>query len=252
MENWRDTEDDDPRDDVFDDDDEDEKVGEGGTGGVGNFEIPSAAFESDDRGALFRANRGIKVWIMVAGIFVVLAIGVLYIYQAGDTRTVLGNQPIPAGQILAVANPAPQNVPALGSTAAEPTQPLLVPSAPPAIPQPSAAPAEADGPIRCPRCHTVGLAVCASCGAAMQPMNDNSGLHVCPSCGTVGIPICPRCGAHMVVAGPAAEQWPPAEPQAPATVGQFQCPACGAAGLPNRNTAGVPLCPRCGGKMTVQ
>lgn len=157
--------------------------------------------------------QGKKVWIVLAGIMVVIGVVVLYVYQAGDRKTILGNQPIPVGRL------EQQNVPVgagEGSMAIGPgaqDAPVggglqIVQHVPP-----PARGGAARNTVQCPQCSMQGLPVCSPCGVVMQPLGDGSGLFACPSCGLVGIPICPRDGVHMTLASTgnptlAAAPWP--------------------------------------------
>lgn len=208
--------------------------------------------EADVRSDEVRLLSNPKAWLILAGIFVVIAVAVLYVYQAGDTKTVLGNQPIPAQQPMAYAQPAALNV--SGGGGVLPVTP--VPSMPAPFdrlaqagvaPPPPAMGFQGPSAVRCPQCGTDGVPLCSSCGAVMRPLQpgSNSGLFSCPSCGSVGVVICPRCGAQMTSAnaGP-GQQYRPSS-----TGGQFHCSACGATGLPNWDPNGTPICPSCGATM---
>ena len=122
-----------------------------------------------------------KVWITLVVICAIIAVAVLYVYQAGDDKTILGNQPIPAA------------LPEGGAAAAE--------GAPPTVRgQAFALPGGGAGgslTVKCPYCGNDGLPMCSKCNAVMQPLGGNSGLYACSSCGTAGVPICPRCGTRM-------------------------------------------------------
>lgn len=135
----------------------------------------------------FNPMQGNKVWMILALILVVIAVAVLYVYQTGDRKTVLGNQPIPAGQ------PNMQNGMMMGGAQNVPIGGQMRPLAA-AIPGNSG---QIVAPVGCPHCSMTGLPVCGSCGTVMRALNDGSGLFACPSCGAVGIPICPHCGGHM-------------------------------------------------------
>lgn len=141
------------------------------------FEWPDgAAFDERPATSGLLSNR--RVWIVIAVIFVAIAVAVLWVYQAGDSKTVLGNQPIPAGGAVTAA----VNVPAGGAL------------------QNAPAPLGGGGPqlgARCPICGELGLPMCSRCNTVMQPLDRPVGLYVCPSCGLAGMPICPRCGGHM-------------------------------------------------------
>ncbi len=130
-----------------------------------------------------RPVRDRKVLIILMVIFVVIAVSVLYVYQAGDRKTVLGNQPIPAGQVNVGPAPVAFHVPVVG-----------VPSSPA-----TGGGAESQSTVNCPVCSTKGLPICSSCGSIMQPIGQGGagGLFACPRCGAAGLPICPRCGGHM-------------------------------------------------------
>jgi predicted RNA-binding Zn-ribbon protein involved in translation (DUF1610 family) len=176
-----------------------------------------------------------KVWIILAVIFVIIAVAILYVYQAGDRKTVLGNQPIPANRDLLQAQPmqpAALHVPGGGGLHA-----------------PAAAAGAGSPAVRCPHCSTGGLPLCGSCGTVMQPL-PGSRLYSCPACGTVGLPICPRCRAQMASPGFVGQQ-PLGQPAGLNIGGQFQCPVCGVVGLPNWDPGGTPICPGCGARMGV-
>jgi uncharacterized paraquat-inducible protein A len=184
---------------------------------------------------------GRKAWVILSLILVGIAVAVLYVYQAGDRKTVLGNQPIPAVGIMNMGqtlNPVP-NAPAGGHLHQMPTV---------------QAPAGGTSTmVTCNACGTNGLPVCGVCGLAMKPLPTNPGLFVCTACGSVGMPMCPHCGGAMSsgagqnIRTVAATQ----TPGSPNVGGQFQCPSCRATGLPNWNAAGTPLCPNCGTQMNV-
>ncbi len=125
---------------------------------------------------------GAKILGILAVIFLIIAVSVLYVYQAGDSKTILGNQPITTAQ---------------GS----PVGQAVVPAA--AVNVPARLPLNGGGSelaAQCPQCGTIGLPMCSKCNTVMQPIDQRSGLYVCPKCGTVGLPICPSCGGHMVPA----------------------------------------------------
>lgn len=132
-----------------------------------------------------RPMRTRKVWIVIALIFFAIAVAVLYVYQAGDPKTILGNQPIPAGQSAAGAG---------GATTAAMNNPMGG--------HLHRAPARLGGggaPLaaQCPVCGDLALPMCSKCNTVMQPLDQAPGLYVCPSCGVVGSPICPHCGGQM-------------------------------------------------------
>lgn len=196
----------------------------------------------------FRPMPSRKVWGILGVIFVIIAVAILYVYQAGDRKTVLGNQPIPANRDFIPAQPV------------QPIQPaaLHVPGGgglhvPPAATMPQALPPAFTGPssqaVRCPHCSTMGLPLCGSCGTVMQPL-PGSGLYSCPACGAVGLPLCPRCRAQMTPPGFGGQQ-SLAQPAGVNIGGQFQCPVCGMVGLPNWDQGGTPICPGCGARMQV-
>ena len=54
-----------------------------------------------------------------------------------------------------------------------------------------------DTEVYCPKDHSHGIPVCATCKKIMKPAGNNNGLYVCPVCGRVGIPLCPVCGEPM-------------------------------------------------------
>jgi len=150
-----------------------------------------------------------KVWFVLAGIFLVIAVAVLYVYQAGDTKTILGNQPIPQ-QTYIYATPAALNVQQGAAAPSVHIHPVQVNPLQPSLGagvgslvNPGAAPSGRAGTtstVVCPHCNTQGIPVCSSCGKVMQPLQNgsNSGLYVCPTCGKVGVPVCPKCGGQMV------------------------------------------------------
>ena len=72
-------------------------VDEGVDEGVGD-EQPIRIPGFGDIGSLLRPIHNRKIWFTLLVIFLVIAVSVLYVYQAGDRKTILGNQPIPAGQ----------------------------------------------------------------------------------------------------------------------------------------------------------
>jgi len=121
-----------------------------------------------------------KVWITLGAVFAIIAIAVLYVYQAGDDKTILGNQPIPAALQEGGAGAAAGVQPNAGGAM-------------------FAAPGSAGAGLtaHCPYCGNDGLPMCSKCNTVMQPLGGNSGLYACPSCGTAGVPICPRCGSRM-------------------------------------------------------
>ncbi len=183
-----------------------------------------------------RPVRDRKVLIILMVIFVVIAVSVLYVYQAGDRKTVLGNQPIPAGQVNVGPAPVAFHVPVVG-----------VPSSPA-----TGGGAESQSTVNCPVCSTKGLPICSSCGSIMQPIGQGGagGLFACPRCGAAGLPICPRCGGHMASAGHAGKQL--MDNIGGGGGGQFQCPVCGATGLPRWGPGGAPICPSCGARMRIR
>jgi len=214
--------------------------------GLGDFEVPSYEEGVEYNTPFFKPVQGKKTWVILSLILVAIAVAVLYVYQAGDRKTVLGNQPIPAGQANPQVAPILQAAPVVGAQ----NVPVggQIQNAPGADPWAGAG--ASPNMVTCPHCGTTGLPVCSACGAVMKPLGDGSGLFACPSCGTVGIPICPRCGGHMSAAGQTGARMA-AQPAGNAA-GQFQCPACGATGLPNWDPSGVPKCPSCGTTMSVR
>jgi hypothetical protein len=142
------------------------------------------AVEVDEGPAVPSPMGNRKVWTVIILIFVAIAVAVLYVYQAGDSKTILGNQPIPAGQAVAGGGAVTAAI-------------NLAPSA-----APQRAPAALGGDVpqlaaQCPVCGDLGLPMCSKCNTVMQPLDTAPGLFVCPSCGAAGLPICPRCGGHM-------------------------------------------------------
>jgi predicted RNA-binding Zn-ribbon protein involved in translation (DUF1610 family) len=216
--------------------------------GMGEFEFPQEADGAEYNTAFLKPIQGRKVWVILALILVGIAVAVLYVYQAGDRKTILGNQPIPAGQpnLQAVPVIGAQNVPMGGAQ----NVPMGGQVQPPPAPDTWANGGAFTNVVTCPHCALSGLPVCSSCGAVMKLLGDGSGLFVCTSCGVVGVPICPRCRGHMTAAGSAGARTI-AQPAAN-TAGQFQCPACRATGLPNWDRGGVPKCPSCGTTMKVR
>ena len=209
------------------------------TQGDGEGTDPEVAADS------FRPVKGWKVWGVITGVLLVIAVGILYVYQAGDRKTILGNQPIPAAINNMYALPAAANIPVGGAV----QSPL---AAGPNLVQRSANSAQGKTTLTCPNCGATGLPVCATCGAVMQPVNQGTAnqLFACPVCGTVGVAVCPHC--HALMSAPAVGSQPLAQTQAPAAGGQFYCPVCGATGLPNWNAAAVPICPNCQNQMQVK
>ena len=186
-------------------------------------------------------SQNARTWALLVLILVAIAVAILYVYQAGDRKTVLGNQPLPSGDALAFG----QALPGVGA---------LIPVAPaqPVAPVPRAASSQAVV-VRCPGCGTQGVPVCASCGALMRRLDPGAGsaLFVCPSCGAAGVPPCPRCRARMVPSRPGVPSPIAFHPGAPRAGGQHHCTACGGTGLPDWQPDGTPLCPGCGTRMTV-
>lgn len=145
--------------------------------------------------------RSKKVWIILTGIFLVIAVAVLYVYQAGDTKTILGNQPIPQSP-YAYGSPVAMTAPINGL----PQQPIGNPPrenqnevnrAAVVPPVPSQNTTNSQNLVRCPQCRSTGIPVCSSCGATMKPLPGSTNLFYCPSCGSVGTPVCPQCGTQM-------------------------------------------------------
>jgi predicted RNA-binding Zn-ribbon protein involved in translation (DUF1610 family) len=200
--------------------------------------------ESRLDGSQPRPLRGPKAWIVLGVIFLAIAVAVLYVYQAGDRKTVLGNQPIPAVQLPSQVVPSTGNSFPVALNVPGGGRREIGPEGPPAPGQTGGA------QLNCPVCHTPGLPICASCKTVMQPLGQG-GLYACPTCGLVGLPICPRCGHNMSKPKNMAQHAAAVSP-AQAVGGQFQCPACGATGLPNWDAAGVPICPSCGTRMGVR
>ena len=197
---------------------------------------------------------GPKAWLILVGILLLIGVAVLYVYQTGDTKTILGNQPIPTLQAFLSPHVPALNVPSGGQLRGSMAAPAL--QLPPQPAAPAAAPPDGTQSrtlVQCPRCGATGLPLCASCGAVMQRLGNDptSALFVCPLCGAVGMPICPYCGAGMAATKTGGQQ-PINNGSRPAgnVGGQFQCPACGATGLPNWTADGTPLCPNCGATMS--
>ena len=151
----------------------------------------------------FHPTKSKKVWIILTGIFLIIAVAVLYVYQAGDTKTILGNQPIPQSP-YAYGTPAavttPINIPAQQPTRRPPIDNANELNRAAVLqPIPSQNTNTGQNLVRCPKCSTTGIPVCSSCGSVMKPLSNtaNSNLFYCPSCGTVGTPVCPQCGTRM-------------------------------------------------------
>lgn len=246
----------------YEDDGFEEPLGDGGQ--TEGFPFSNEEEEAEYDTSFYKPMQSRKAWAILALILVIIAVSVLYVYQTGDKKTILGNQPIPAGQSNMFASPAA--VTFLGPAPALPMSgavnvpmggAVLNPSpvggaAPAGIPAAARNNLVAQGnPVQCPRCATQGMPFCSGCGAVMQPLNSAAGTYVCPVCGTVGVPICPRCGGHMSTPG-GTTQSIQATPPVANMGGQFQCPACRATGLPNWSPNGVPLCPNCGTTMNVR
>ncbi len=221
----------------------DERYDGGSDGGDGG----GSGSDGDD--TFFTPLQGWKAWVILTGIFVAIGVAVLYVYQAGDTKTILGNQPIPADDQYVYVMPAAVNVPVGGSVQAPAKQ---APKKPAAGQAATGAPAAPKQTATCPICNTTGLPVCAGCGAVMQPINGAPGVYACPVCGMAGVPVCPSC--HQAMAPPAPV--PKAQPVVGAPManmgGQFYCPTCGATGLPNWAANGVPACPSCQAQMQIR
>ncbi len=218
------------------------------------FEYSEDVEDFEGSTTFLKPMQGKKVWIVLSAILVVVAVAVLYVYQAGDKKTILGNQPIPIGQLNAPNSPVAggvQNVPLGGGVQNVPLGGGVqnVPFGGGSIQAPATGGAAAST-VLCPQCAMTGLSVCTSCGTVMQPLGDGSGLFACPSCGSVGIPLCPRDGAHMTLQSSASAR--PAVGAAGNVGGQFQCPACGMTGLPNWSPNGTPICPNCKTQMNVR
>jgi len=184
------------RDDLQNEDDWEEEQSSSGSGSHSDTDSVC-----DERS--FHPTKSKKAWIILTGIFLVIAVAVLYVYQAGDTKTILGNQPIPQSP-YAYGSPAavttPINIPAQQpirqppiDNANEVNRAAVLPS----IPSPNTNAGQ--NLVRCPRCRTSGIPICSSCGSVMKPLPNaaNSNLFYCPSCGTVGTPVCPQCGTRM-------------------------------------------------------
>lgn len=206
-------------------------------------EESEATYESELLGEepFLRPMSGRKVWVILGLILIGIAVAVLYVYQAGDRKTVLGNQPIPAVGMMNIGQPLAvvPNAPTGGNLQQAPVEQNLA--------------VGNSTMVSCHNCGTKGLPVCATCGSVMKPLPGNSALFVCTTCGSVGMPICPHCGGSMSTGGQQNIRTAAAVmPQGNASVGgQFQCPGCQATGLPNWNGSGTPLCPNCGAQMNV-
>ena len=230
---------------------ESEQRAQGEEGGDG---FPKDCENSFCDTSYFNSSPSRKTWVVLALILIVIAIAILYVYQAGDRKTVLGNQPIPAGQTYTATLPVAQQTP-IGGVQNVPSGGGMINTA--------AQGAQRNAPDRglsnrvgttksavsCPNCGTTGISACATCGALLQPFGKVPGLFACPVCGVAGVPICPRCGTHMAGKVHAGHQQ---VVQAGTNVGgQFHCPICQSTGLPNWDQNGKPICPSCGAKMDV-
>jgi predicted RNA-binding Zn-ribbon protein involved in translation (DUF1610 family) len=203
--------------------------------------------------SFFQPIHRTKVWIVLILIFVAIAVAILYVFQAGDRKTILGNQPIPAGQILAEpAQPRTpvqplHSMPRPGLTQNVPTGGKINPKfAANTMPRTQGAQTQ----VRCPRCQTTGQPLCSGCGSLMRPLS-SGGLFVCPSCGNVGLPICPNCKTQMQSLAVQPENQLMASQPMAKIGGQFHCPVCNITGLPNWTANGIPTCPACGAQMGI-
>jgi len=215
----------------------------------------------------YRPRPNLQVWLILGGIAFVIAVAVLFIYQAGDNKTILTMEPMqPAaftpgrnagncaqpgmcgaqpvafssqrGACGGVNCPTGGRSTSSGNGGANPS--LAAAALPPTFQQsarvpPSYAPTPnaAAQPAHCSRCGANAMPICAHCGAVMLALNES--LFYCPQCGAVGSPPCPYCGVRM----------PPLEPpEAPANA-----PAVATAQVPRREApeavGGQFVCPRC-------
>lgn len=209
--------------------------------------------ELDEQACSVSAGASSKTWAILAGIFILIAVAILYVYQTGDSKTVLGNQPIPAQPVVGYGQPVALHVPNGGHVHNARAEGGVRPSQP-SVSRSAGEPSQSS--VQCPKCGSKGVPLCSSCGTVMNPLGNDpsSGLFSCPSCGVVGVMICPRCGSSMESRRRFDRQqksstWIKA---ARSVGGQFQCPACGATGLPNWSANGAAKCPNCGAQMNTR
>jgi len=213
---------------------------------------PAPNEDSEYNNSFFKPMNSHRVWLILALVLIVIAVIILYVYQKGDRKTILGNQPIPAGQAF-MNTPPP-----VGQSLANITAAFNVPFGGNMLPNPIGNQVQNNfnagnkNTVQCPNCHATGLPICSACGTIMQPLSNNAGLglFVCPFCGSVGLPICSQCGTRMSTTPGIGHLHPVAQP-ADTVGGQFFCPNCNATGLPNWNQSGIPTCPNCRARMKV-
>ena len=199
--------------------------------------------------------KGRKFWGILILVFIVISVAVLYVYQVGDNKTILGNQPILEAQPYPAPTQAAVNIPVGGQDQVLQVGANAQPTMSQAVNRVGISGAGSTS-VRCTHCGEQGMPLCSGCGAVMQSLSasGNPQLFACPHCGSVGLPICPMCGGQMTSTstgfGPTVV--PKTAQAAVQEGGQFFCPTCGATGLPNWDPNGLPRCPGCNGVVTVR
>jgi len=206
----------------------------------------------DDQYEYYRPRPNLQVWLILGGIAFVIAVAVLFIYQAGDNKTILTMEPMQPAAFTPGRNAG--NCPQPGMCGAQPVafaqgqnggncpQPGMCGAQPVAF----SSQRGACGGVNCP---TGGRSTGSGNGganpslaAAALPPTFQQSARVPPSyaptpnaaaqpahcsrCGANAMPLCAHCGAVMLALNESL----------------FYCPQCGA--------VGSPPCPYCGVRMT--
>ena len=228
----------------------------------------------DDQYEYYRPRPNLQVWLILGGIAFVIAVAVLFIYQAGDKKTILTMEPMQPAAFTPGRNAG--NCPQPGMCGAQPVafaqggngagcpQPGMCGAQPVAFaqgqnggacPQPGMCGAQpvafgsqrgACGGVNCP---TGGRSMASGNGgvnptlaAALLPATPRQPARVQlpyapPQNAIAQTAHCPRCGASAL---PLCAQC--GSLMLPLNESLFHCPQCGA--------VGVPPCPYCGARMT--
>ena len=143
--------------------------------------------DSENRRVKGKYNSTILVLI---GMAIIAAI--VFVYNKGKTKALLGNQPYPAASPRVVKSQTGDR----GVTNMSSGGRLVGRTAGTVNITPSS-----NCLMQCPQCGAQGVPVCSNCGAVMQSHKPAAGLYVCPKCAMVGTPVCPSCRVNMIPVG---------------------------------------------------